>query len=109
MRKAARSRFVSRKGMGLRVGYHPIRRQQQEGSTRGGGGPNKDLLPGCQMVVYLRNVVPLLQLPSPYLAAGVVLLALLVLLLALLWRERRRRQRAEHSTAEIQSQLQTVT
>jgi PAS domain S-box-containing protein len=61
------------------------------------------------MLVYLRKVVPLLQLPSSYLAAGVALLALLVLLLALLWRERRRRQQAQRSTAEIQSQLQTVT
>jgi PAS domain S-box-containing protein len=54
-------------------------------------------------------VVPLLQLPGAYLLAGGALLALLVLLLALLWRERRRRQRAERSTAESQSQLQTVT
>ncbi|HKH82978.1 MAG TPA: PAS domain S-box protein, partial [Gemmatimonadales bacterium] len=54
-------------------------------------------------------MVPLLQLPSPYPAAGVALLALLVLLLALLWRERRRRQQAQRSTAETQSQLQTVT
>ncbi|HJR17992.1 MAG TPA: PAS domain S-box protein [Gemmatimonadales bacterium] len=54
-------------------------------------------------------MVPLLQLPGAYLAAGGALLVLLLLLLALLWRERRRRQRAELSTAEGRSQLQTVT
>jgi PAS domain S-box-containing protein len=41
--------------------------------------------------------------------AGGALLALLVLLLVLLWREGSRRRRAERSSAEIQSQLQTVT
>src|SRR4051794_2049843 len=59
--------------------------------------------------MYLRNVVPLLQLPNAYLAAGGALLALLILLLAVLWRERRGRRRAQRSTAEGQSQLQTVT
>ncbi|MEP7225928.1 MAG: PAS domain S-box protein [Gemmatimonadales bacterium] len=54
-------------------------------------------------------MVPLIQLPGAILLAGGALLALSVLLLALLWRERRRRRRAELSTAEIQSQLQTVT
>jgi PAS domain S-box-containing protein len=51
----------------------------------------------------------LIQLPGAFLLAGGALLALSVLLLGLLWRERRRRRRAERSTAEIQSQLQTVT
>jgi PAS domain S-box-containing protein len=51
----------------------------------------------------------LLQLPGAYLMAGGALLALLVLLLLLLWREGRRRRRAERSSAEIQSQLETVT
>jgi PAS domain S-box-containing protein len=41
--------------------------------------------------------------------AGGALLALLVLLLLLLWREGRRRRRDERSSAEIQSQLETVT
>lgn len=59
--------------------------------------------------MYLRTVVPLLQLPGAYQTAGGALLALVFLLMAFLWRERRRRQRAERSTAEIQSQLQTVT
>ena len=54
-------------------------------------------------------MVPLIQLPGAILLAGGALLALSVLLLALLWRERRRRRRAELSTAEFQSQLQTVT
>jgi PAS domain-containing protein len=54
-------------------------------------------------------VVPLIQLPGAFLLAGGALLALSVLLVGLLWRERRRRRRAERSTAEIQSQLQTVT
>ena len=54
-------------------------------------------------------MVPLIQLPGAFLLAGGALLALSVLLLGLLWRERRRRRRAERSTAEIQSQLQTVT
>jgi PAS domain S-box-containing protein len=54
-------------------------------------------------------VVPLIQLPGAFLLAGGALLALSVLLLGLLWRERRRRRRAQRSTAEIQSQLQTVT
>jgi len=54
-------------------------------------------------------VVPLIQLPGAFLLAGGALLALSVLLLGLLWRERRRRRGAERSTAEIQSQLQTVT
>ena len=50
-----------------------------------------------------------MQLPGAFLLAGGALLALSVLLLGLLWRERRRRRRAERSTAEHQSQLQTVT
>ncbi|HWN17802.1 MAG TPA: PAS domain S-box protein [Gemmatimonadales bacterium] len=54
-------------------------------------------------------MVPLIQLPGAYLLAGGALLALSVLLLGLLWRERRRRRGAERSTAELQSQLQTVT
>jgi PAS domain S-box-containing protein len=54
-------------------------------------------------------VVPLIQLPGAFLLAGGALLALSVLLLGLLWRERRWRRRAERSTAETQSQLQTVT
>ncbi len=54
-------------------------------------------------------MVPLIQLPGAFLLAGGALLALSVLLLGLLWRERRRRRGAERSTAEIQSQLQTVT
>ncbi|MGI8818644.1 MAG: PAS domain S-box protein [Gemmatimonadales bacterium] len=54
-------------------------------------------------------MVPLIQLPGAFLLAGGALLALSVLLLALLWREHRRRRGAERSTAEIQSQLQTVT
>ena len=54
-------------------------------------------------------MVPLLQLPGAYLLAGGALLALLILVVALLWRERRRRRRAERSTAEIRSQIQTVT
>jgi PAS domain S-box-containing protein len=39
----------------------------------------------------------------------VVAIALLVTVTTLLWREHRRRSRAERSTAEIRSQLQTVT
>ncbi len=54
-------------------------------------------------------MVPLIQLPGAFLLAGGALFALSVLLLGLLWRERRRRRRAELSTAEIHSQLQTVT
>jgi PAS domain S-box-containing protein len=54
-------------------------------------------------------VVPLLELPGAYLVAGGALLALSLTLPGLLWREWRRRRRAERSTAEIQSQLQTVT
>ncbi|MDQ3222404.1 MAG: PAS domain S-box protein [Gemmatimonadota bacterium] len=54
-------------------------------------------------------MVPLIQLPGSFLLAGGALLALSVLLLGLLWRERRRRGGAERHTAEIQSQLQTVT
>jgi PAS domain S-box-containing protein len=54
-------------------------------------------------------VVQLSQPPGAFLLAGGALVALSVTLLALLWREWRRRRRAERSTAEIQSQLQTVT
>ena len=54
-------------------------------------------------------MAPLIQLPGAPLLAGGALLALSVLLLGLLWRERRRRRRAERSSAEIRSQLQTVT
>ena len=51
----------------------------------------------------------MIQIPGAFLLAGGALLALSVLLLGLLWRERRRRRGAERATAEIQSQLQTVT
>jgi PAS domain S-box-containing protein len=54
-------------------------------------------------------VVPLNQIPSSLLIAGVVVIALLVTVTPLLWREHRRRRRAERSIAEIRSQLQTVT
>jgi PAS domain S-box-containing protein len=54
-------------------------------------------------------VVPLSQISSSLVIAGVVAIALLVTVTTLLWREHRRRRRAERSTAEIRSQLQTVT
>ena len=50
-----------------------------------------------------------MDIPSAFLLPGGALLALSVTLLGLLWREWRRRRRAERSTAEIQSQLRTVT
>ena len=50
-----------------------------------------------------------MDIPSALLLPGGALLALSVTLLGLLWREWRRRRRAERSTAEIQSQLRTVT
>ncbi len=54
-------------------------------------------------------MVPLSQLPGAFLLAGGALVVLSATLLGLLWREWRRRRRAERATAEIQSQLQTVT
>jgi PAS domain S-box-containing protein len=54
-------------------------------------------------------VVPVTQIPIPYLLAGGAALALLLLALLLLWRVDRRRRRAERSLAEARSQLQTVT
>lgn len=54
-------------------------------------------------------MVPLSQIPSSLLIAGVVAIALLVTVTALLWREHRGRKRAQRSTAEVQSQLQTIT
>ena len=50
-----------------------------------------------------------MEIPGAFLLTGGALLALSVTLLALLWLEWRRRRRAERSTAEMQSQLQTVT
>jgi PAS domain S-box-containing protein len=52
-------------------------------------------------------VVPLTQTLGNLLVLGGA--ALVVLLIALLWREHRRRRRAERSSAEVRSQLQTVT
>jgi PAS domain S-box-containing protein len=54
-------------------------------------------------------VVPLSQIPNSLLIVGVVGIALLLALTALLVREGRRRRRAERSSAETRSQLQTVT
>ena len=52
---------------------------------------------------------PLSQLPGAFLLIVGAALTLSLALTALLWRERRRRRRAEQSTAEMRSQLQTVT
>jgi PAS domain S-box-containing protein len=54
-------------------------------------------------------VVPLTQIPYTLVLVGAAALALLVTLAVVLWRERRRRRRAERTTAEVRSQLQTVT
>jgi PAS domain S-box-containing protein len=54
-------------------------------------------------------LVPLNQIPSHLLIIGGAGVALLVLLVGLLWREHRKRGLAVRSSAEIRSQLQTVT
>jgi PAS domain S-box-containing protein len=60
--------------------------------------------------MYLRLVVPVMQMPDQFPSLTVVAaLALVVALLLLLWRERRRRRRAQQSGDELRSQLQTVT
>ena len=59
--------------------------------------------------MYLRLVVPQMQMPDEFPALTVVALALVVALLLLLWRESRGRRRAERTGDELRSQLQTVT
>lgn len=54
-------------------------------------------------------MVPLIQNPGTSLVGSLAVLVLAVALTGLLWRERRRRARAERSSAEVRSQLQTVT
>src|ERR671921_413274 len=59
--------------------------------------------------MYLRLVVPLMQMPYDSPVPTVVAFALVVALLVLLWRESRRRRRAQRASDELRSQLQTVT
>jgi PAS domain S-box-containing protein len=58
--------------------------------------------------MYLRLVVPLMQMPNEFPALTVVAVALVALLL-LLRRESRRRRHAQQTSDELRSQLQTVT